>query len=162
MSSRYVIVYIDPIVGQAGVENTNGAWCVAWVRTPTSIRTSTRSSHASWPVHARPSTRPPDARSISVSTLTCPRNVAPPTYAAFLRTEKTVWNRGGRARMLGRACTRRSFFERNCRCCITDERDFRLEKAARFEFKTHSHVYELAWLYETLRVFVRLRNIVFK
>lgn len=49
-----------------------------------------------------------------------------------------------------------------CRCCITDERDFRLEKAARFEFKTHSHVYELARLYETLRVFVRLRNIVFK
>lgn len=43
MSSRYVIAYIDPIVGQPGVWRTR---CVAWVRAPTPT-----SAHA--PIRAR-------------------------------------------------------------------------------------------------------------
>lgn len=58
MSSRYVIAYIDPIVGQPGVENTA---CVAWVLAHRlAIHTRARPTLRS--VHARPSTRPSSTR----------------------------------------------------------------------------------------------------
>lgn len=48
MSSRYVIAYIDPIVGQPGVENTV---CGVGARTPTRRRPHARTAHA--PIRAR-------------------------------------------------------------------------------------------------------------